>query len=159
MPYRRLDILTPLSPGEVRERLQKITRGRLGVVDELLQTYRRDGEPEFVGSVTESGFDIHRDIRHPYRHPLLPIIRGRVVSHGPRETLVRIRIRLRILSAISLAFVLLACVMLLWSSASFHALPLPAAVAAAAAAIGCIRFYLEARGAERLIRQALGAPG
>ena len=161
MPYRRVYIVTPLSPEEVRERLQKITRGRLGIWEVITRSFRaRPADPVFIGVCQDASFKIQRDIR--YGNSFLPVIRGRIVSRSPGETMVTVRMTVPLLTAIFMAFwfsgVVLAVgftVPQLFRKGDLLALT-PLGLLAAGVAMVWIGFYPETRKAERAIRNALG---
>lgn len=161
MPYRRVDIVTPLSPEQVRERLQRITRGRLGFWEVMTRSFRaRPADPMFVGVCQDAAFKIQRDIR--YGNSFLPVIRGRIVSSSPGETLVTVRMTLPLFTAIFMAFWLSGLVLVagvtvpqLFLEGNWLALT-PLGLLAAGVAMLWFGFYPEARKAERAIRNALG---
>jgi hypothetical protein len=158
VPFRRINILSSLSPDDARERLKKLTRTRLGLWEAMTRPMKANPtDPPFIGRVGIT-FKIHRDIR--YGNSFLPIIRGKIVPTSGGRTLVRITMSLPIYTALF---------MVVWlSGVGFGvAVTIPAfllrgnafaLVPSGMFALGIgmlwIGFYPEARKAERILRGA-----
>ena len=153
--------MTTLSPEQVRERLQTITRRRLGLWEAMTRSFRaRPAGPVFVGVCQDAAFKLHRDIG--YANSFLPVVRGRIVRRSPRETMVTLRMTLPLPTAIFMAFWL--SVVLLVAGVTMPQLFLhgrlvaliPLGMLVMGAAMVWFGFYPEARKAERAIRNVLG---
>lgn len=146
--YRRTEIVTPLSPEDVRERLQNITRPHISAWKTFeFVVEAKEPAPQFVGEIGANTFKLHRDIRYGNSH--LPVIRGTIASDTSGQTVVRMTMSLHWVSALGLLvipFVLF--------TPEYRTLP-ALTVFGVLLAVVWLGFEFEARKAERLLRRAL----
>jgi len=92
-PYKTIVMESPLRPAELLKRLTRVVAPPLGRVSNT--------RTEFLGTITEQGFEIRRRIE--YRNSFLPIIHGRVhpSAEGAR---VEVKMRLRLAIVVFGAF-------------------------------------------------------
>jgi hypothetical protein len=147
--YRRLEIVTPLSPEDVRERLTNITRPRMSAWKTFeFIVEAKEPAPLFVGEIGTDTFTLCRDARYSNSH--MPVIRGTIVADSSGQTVVRLTMSLPWTAAVTLLVVPLVLFRFPYSTLqSFSVLGVLLAVA-------WLLFYIEARKAERLLRRALG---
>ncbi|MFN8475983.1 MAG: hypothetical protein U0822_27660 [Anaerolineae bacterium] len=93
MPYYQTTIRTYLSPGEVEERLRRVTRRSSSRPPSLWRSTVLDGNEraQFVGTIGDGHFVLQRDIG--YRNSFLPTIRGKIEGYGG-NTEVKVRMHL-----------------------------------------------------------------
>jgi hypothetical protein len=159
MPWRRIEMVTHLSPDDVHDRLVRLVRRRRTFWEAV--TRSRSPGPKaqpFVGELTADRFQINRDIR--YGNSFLPVIRGRICANPSGGTVLKMTMSLPIFTAGFMALwfsgVLFAVVVAIRQAIAGGAVVLvPFGLIAAGVAMVAIGFYPEARKAERLIRSVL----
>jgi len=161
MPFRRLEIHSPLPVATVRERIQQRVRStRAGFWESLeagLQV--RSDELPFKGEVFGHQFKIMRAIR--YRNSFLPVIYGTISPGVGGGTLIKITMRLHLFAAAFwIVWVGLSAASVPWSS--LHSIGnqdatdlVPLGILLFGILLPPVGFYPEAKKAERIIRDAV----
>lgn len=155
MPFRTVEIRSPLSAAAVEERIGAIVQPRLRGFRALTGSA---ATAPLHGEVAGRTFNVSRVIR--YRNSFLPVIRGVIAENIEGGTTIRLRMTLHPATAVFMllwmGFVAVSLVPLAVKGAGLEAL-IPAAMLLFAVGLVSFGFYPEARKAERIIREAVSA--
>lgn len=162
MPFRRVEIRTPLPVETVRDRIRQKVRPATtdGFWERLEAAIEPAADPStFRGTVSENEFKIRRVIR--YRNSFLPVIRGQLSTSVGGNTTIRLTMTLHVFAAAFMVFWLGSVAMAVpWQMlGQFESIDTRVLIPLGMVLFGIVLtitgFYPEARKAERILRDAV----